>query len=221
MTKQGIDPGLAALLEQSPVAELDHAFIVDCLRDYKKPEMKLHQLVESGALVRIKKGLYIFGDRVSKWPCCLETLANKIYPLSYVSLEWALQHYRLIPERVVEITSITIKRSKVFQTPLGRFSYAHVPLEGFSEGMDWISFSEKQSALIATPERAIVDTLIVRRGRSTSVKRMREILFDDFRFETCDIGRLNLTHLMDIHNTRPHSASQHLIEIAKQEKESE
>ncbi len=38
--------------------------------------------------------------------------ANLLYGPSYVSLEYALHHYSLIPERTAEITSVTPGRSK-------------------------------------------------------------------------------------------------------------
>ncbi len=111
----GIDPGLALLLERAPGEIIDYGFVMDCLKGYKHERVKLHNLLRSGALIRVKKGIYIFGPKVARKPYAPETVANMLFGPSYVSLEWACQYYRLIPERVTTVTSVTTKRSKEFQ----------------------------------------------------------------------------------------------------------
>src|SRR3990167_5668562 len=118
----GIDAGLAILLSRAPHEELDYGFVMDCLSSYKNPRVKLNHLLKIEALIRVKKGIYIFGKRFARQPYSSEVLANMIYGPSYVSLEWACQYYRLIPEKVTTVTSITTRRSKQFQTPLGLFT---------------------------------------------------------------------------------------------------
>jgi hypothetical protein len=51
----------------------------------------------------------------------LPLIANHLYGPSYVSLDYALGHYGLIPEAVRQITSVTTRRGKTYDTPLGRF----------------------------------------------------------------------------------------------------
>ncbi len=133
MDSQGLDPALAVILDRAPSVEIDYRFVMDCLKAYKCPTMKLDHLIKIGALIRVKKGLFVLGERIAKKKYSLELLANKIYGPSYVSLEWALQYHGLIPERVVEITSVTTKRSKCFETPLGRFSYHRLTGPVYSE----------------------------------------------------------------------------------------
>ena len=75
------------------------------------------------ALIRIKRGVYIFAKHFARRPYSAEVLANMIYGPSYISLKWACQYHRLIPEKVTTITSVTTQRSRQFQTPLGLFNY--------------------------------------------------------------------------------------------------
>jgi len=114
----GIDPGLAVLREKSSGEELDYGFVMECLKGYKNPRVKLNHLLKIKALIRVKKGIYVFGSHFSRRPYSPEVLANIIYGPSYVSLEWACQYYRLIPEKVTTVTSITTQRSRKFQTPM-------------------------------------------------------------------------------------------------------
>ena len=110
---------------------------------------------------------------------------------SYVSLEWACQYYRLIPEKVTTVTSITTQRSRKFQTPLGFFTYDHLPMQVFPVGVALINFSDKQQALVATKEKALSDLLVIRRGCFSSKKNFKEILFEDLRIANC--GVINFT----------------------------
>lgn len=213
MGKFGIDPAIAVLLDKAPSEELDYGFVMDCLKSYKNPRVKLNNLLKINALIRVKKGIYIFGETFARRPYSSEVLANMIYGPSYVSLEWACQYYRLIPERVTTVTSVTLKRSEEFQTPLGSFTYDHLPKEAFAEGIVLVTFSDRQQALMATKEKALVDLLVIRRGCFTSKKHLRETLFDDLRVEEEDFIRLDVALLKSIYNARPHSATKFLINL--------
>jgi len=111
----------------------------------------VHRLKKQGHIQRVKRGLYKLTDeQISEL-----YLANKIYEPSYISLELALSYHRVIPETVYEITSITPKTTRRFET-LGKvFSYRRLKKAAFTGYM-----AAKQggmSYLIADPEKAFVD----------------------------------------------------------------
>lgn len=215
--KLGIDPGLAILLKKAPSEELEYGFVMDCLREYQNPRIKLHRLLKIGALIRVKKGIYVFGKTFRRHPYCSEVLANMIYGPSYVSLEWACQYWRLIPERVSTVTSVTTKRSKQFATPLGTFTYDHLPMAAYSPGFTYLRFSDRQHALVATKEKALIDLLVLRRGSIRSAKHLKETLFEDLRVEENDINSFDLNLIEEINAAYPHSATKHLIQFIKKE----
>ncbi len=208
----GIDSGLGVLLDKAPGEELDYGFVMECLKAYKNPRVKLNHLLKIEALVRVKKGIYIFGKNFARQPYSSEVLANMIYGPSYVSLEWACQYYRLIPEKVTTVTSVTTQRSRKFHTPLGLFTYDHLPMQVYPVGVTLINFSDKQQALIATKEKALSDLLVIRRGYFSSKKYFKEILFEDLRIEEEDLDSLNLELLKIIYQARPHTAIKYLIQ---------
>lgn len=85
-------------------------------------------------------------------------IAKEIYSPSYVSLEYALSIYGLIPERVVDVTSVTTKKPIEFKNKLGVFIYQHIKENCFT------GFIEKEDEnglvyFIATPEKAVADFL--------------------------------------------------------------
>jgi hypothetical protein len=211
----GIDTALANLLNKAPSEEIEYGFVMDCLKTYKNPRVKLHHLLKIKALIRVKKGIYIFGKNFSRKPYSTEVLANMMYGPSYVSLEWACQYYRLIPEKVTTVTSVTTQRSRQFQTPLGLFTFNHIPKQVFPIGVTLVTFSEKQKALMATKEKALCDLLVLRRGAISSMKHFNEIVFEDLRIEVDDLNSLDLELLQAIYHARPHSAIQYLIEWRK------
>lgn len=208
----GIDPGIAALLGKTTNEELDYGFVMDCLKNYSNPRVKLHHLLKIGALIRVKKGIYVFGTPFARRLYSPEVLANMIFGPSYVSLEWACQYYGLIPEKVTTVTSVTLLRSREYQTPLGLFTYNHIPRDAFPIGTTFVRISENQQALIASKEKALSDLLVVRRGSVSSKKQLREILFDDLRIEEEDVESLDLDLLKSIYQAHPHDAIKHLIQ---------
>ena len=84
---------------------LDYQTLIDVLKDLSSPRDKITDLLRQGVLVRVKKGLYVFGDKYRRYPYSKELLANLVYGPSYVSLDYALDYYGIIPERVEALRS--------------------------------------------------------------------------------------------------------------------
>lgn len=115
-----------------------------------------HRYTKRGFIVRVKRGLYAFADAL---PPELY-IANKLYEPSYISLELALSYYRIIPETVYGITSVTPKSTRRFET-LGKvFTYHTIKKMAFTgyklEKRGGFSF------IIAEPEKAFADALYLR-----------------------------------------------------------
>jgi predicted transcriptional regulator of viral defense system len=83
---------------------------------------------------------------------------NLIYGPSYFSMEYALSHYGLIPERVESVTSITAKQKKQFITPVGTFTYEHIPEKAYPVGII-LEKINGVNVLIASKEKALCDQL--------------------------------------------------------------
>lgn len=176
----------------------DYPFLMDCLSEYKSPRSKITHLLRSGEIIRIKKGLYVFGLKHRRSMLSLEILANQIYGPSYVSCEYALAFYGLIPEHVVEVTSVTTKRYKHYETPVGRFSYTPLPSLLFSAGFNLLEVVDHQSALIATPEKALADLLYIRKIKIKILSDLEALLFDDLRLDREAVKKFRVGVLSDI-----------------------
>ena len=179
--------------------EFDYQTLIDCLEGYSNPRAKITQLLRKGIIIRVKKGLYIFGEAYRRRPYSKELLANLIYGPSYISLEYALQYYGLIPERVEAVTSVTSGRSRNFSTPAGMFTYRQIPVYALSTGMDRVELKDGTAFLIATPEKALADKIISDRGATVRTqKKLLDYLENDLRIDMKNLLSLNTDVLDDI-----------------------
>lgn len=180
-------------LRQYASQPLPHQLLVSLFKEYQRPNDKIHSLMQEGVLQPIKKGLYTIGPALNagkKPPLFL--LANHILGPSYVSLETALSYHGLIPERVYEIASMTIKAPRKFKTPAGIFTYTRLMLPYYAFGIRSIKLSDDQYAMIASPEKALCDMIITTSGLLfRSKKSVKEFLLENMRMDEEKLKELN------------------------------
>ncbi|MDB5012065.1 MAG: hypothetical protein JWQ25_267 [Daejeonella sp.] len=171
---------------------LTHQLLLSLLKDYKRPNDKVHTMLNSGIIEAVKKGLYIAGPAVKGNKPVPFLLANHILGPSYVSMDIALSYHGLIPERVYEISSMTIKASRDFKTPIGFFSYTRLPLPYYSFGIQHAKFSDDQYAMVASPEKALFDKVVATAGLILrSKKSALNYLLEDLRIDEENLKQLD------------------------------
>ncbi|WP_349317142.1 hypothetical protein [Chitinophaga sp. MM2321] len=168
------------------------------LKDYKRPNDKIHALLDEGVLTSVKRGVYIVGPALqSKKPESF-LLANHILGPSYVSLDTALSYYGLIPERVFEISSMTTKAARKFTTPAGMFAYYRLSLPYYAFGIQRVKLSDDQYALVASPEKALCDKIVTTPGvKLRSRINVLNYLLEDLRMEEDSVKELNTNSIQD------------------------
>lgn len=120
-----------------------------------KAEYSLNRLVKEGLLARLKKGVYILKIN----PPSEEEIANVLYKPSYISFEYALAYYNIIPEMTYQITSATTKPTRLFDVGHIAFAYYTIKSEAYT-GYTMAQRGEKRF-YIAEPEKALVDYLYI------------------------------------------------------------
>jgi len=176
----------------------DYQTLMIALEGYAHPRDKVTDLIRKNNIIRIKKGLYIFGDDYRRYPFSRELLANLIYGPSCISLEYALHYHGLTPERVEALTSITTGRSRSFLTPVGLFKYRMIPLQAFQTGMMRIEQRNDQSFLIAEPDKALADKIVSDRGIEIKTqKAMYRYLVHDLRIDSGTLPEMNPERLAE------------------------
>lgn len=120
-----------------------------------------------GLFLRLKRGLYTLQDT----PPPEEEIANLLYRPSYVSFEYALAYYHLLPEMVYAVTSATTKPTRTFTVAGKPFSYLTIKKGAFA-GYAPLQ-RQGRTFLIAEPEKALVDYIyFVALGKKTSNERL-------------------------------------------------
>ena len=186
------------LRKSIPTEEFDYQSLLRALKGYERPRDKITALLRGGVIVRVKKGIYVFGQRYARRPFSREVLANMIYGPSYVSLEYALHYHGLIPERVEAVTSVSVGRNRRFTTPVGLFLYRTAPLKAYQVGIDQAEV-DGRTFLIATPEKALCDKIYNDRGTGIrSQTELREYLFASLRVDPESLKKLDADIVGDV-----------------------
>lgn len=179
-------------------APISRHLILELLSDFQRPNDKISELIKSKQLISLRRGLYIPGPKLDLPTPAPFLIANHLRGPSYVSLESALSYWNLIPERTYELCSITIKTSKSYKTPVGRFSYQQLHTPYYSYGIKSIAYSAKQTVLIASPEKALCDKVVLTaKIQLRSIKQTLDFLIEDLRMDVETLKTLD-TEIMEL-----------------------
>ena len=119
---------------------------------------KVRQLERDGLVIRLKRGLYVCSREATGVALSPELIANHLYAPSYVSMRAALSYYGLIPEAVYTMESMTVKHSRRFDTPIGRFAYTSMSREAFPIGVRVVD-EGGYAFVMASGEKALCDMI--------------------------------------------------------------
>ena len=117
----------------------------------------LSRWVKKGYLLKLRNNLYTFSE-LKNVNNIHFYIANRIYRPSYLSLHTALSFHGLIPESIVQTTSVSTMKTARFKNELGSFSYKKIKNELFF-GYTQLEFTKDKTFLIALPEKALLDLL--------------------------------------------------------------
>lgn len=175
----------------------DYQLLTHHLRSVKYPRAKIGRLLKSGEIIRVKKGLYVFGEMWRKGNISLEVAANLIYGPSCVSFEYALFRYGMIADRAVAVTSLTIGRAREFETPIGIFRYRSIDPKKFSVGIEYREIPGEGGFFIASREKALAD-IVSRIKTPLSLSDFRFYLIEEMRIDEESLRSLDKQKMKEI-----------------------
>jgi predicted transcriptional regulator of viral defense system len=135
--------------------------------DPKLIRIQLSRWVKAGKIYQLRRGIYSVSPPFQKRQPHPFLVANHLQKASYVSLQSALSFYGLIPDVVNITTSVSTGRPERLETPLGIYEFRHIKTE-LLFGYRMTEFGE-QSALVATPEKALLDLIYLQPGGDTMI----------------------------------------------------
>ncbi len=119
---------------------------------------QLARWVKAGKVIPLRRGLYVLAEPYAKQTPHPFILANEMRRASYVSMQSALAWYGCIPEYVPTVTSVTTERPEEIENVKGRFIFRHIKRD-LLWGMTREEVAPGQIALVASPEKALIDLL--------------------------------------------------------------
>ena len=157
------------------------------LIEYSNKNNKISRDIRDGKLFKIITGLYETDPNTPGY-----LLAGSIYGPSYISFEYALSYYGLIPERVTTVTCATCdkKKKKEYTTDFGTFTYRDVPVLAYPEEI-LLKEENNYSYQIASPEKALCDKLYTL-APLNNYANLEHMLFNDLRIDEEIFNNLNV-----------------------------
>ena len=162
---------------------------------YSNKNNKISRDIRDGKLFRIVTGLYETDPNTPGY-----LLATSIYGPSYISFEYALSHYGLIPEKVSTITCATFgkKKKKQYNTLFGTFTYKDVPSNAYPEEV-LLKSNGNYSYQIATREKALCDKLYTL-SPLNNYSNLETMLFHDLRIDEEEFNKLDTNKIEKLSN---------------------
>lgn len=149
--------------------------------------------VKNGYLVKLKRGWYVFSECLHDRDISL-MIANQITTPSYLSLHFALAYYGMIPETIVQMTSVTTQKTARYENTTGIYTYQTINPKLFF-GYHPIPITSKhihgRNYMIATPEKALLDLLYLHTEYQTEEDFLQLRLDEDYLQYELNQTRLN------------------------------
>lgn len=178
-------------MEQLRNIPVTGAALKSLFSNIKSGNQKVRFLERDKKIIRLKRGLYVCSPDATGVPLSTELIANHLYAPSYVSMSSALSYYGLIPEQVYVMQSMTLKHSRNFDTPLGRYEYTCISKATFSIGLSSV-IRGGYAFVIASPEKALCD--LVANSPGVNLRYLKDAavyLEEDIRMDLSDFKQMN------------------------------
>jgi predicted transcriptional regulator of viral defense system len=147
--------------------------------------LQLNRWTKTGRLYPLRRGLYAVAPPYQRTKPHPFVIANRLQRASYISMQSSLAFYNLIPDTVNVTMSVTAGRPERLKTPLGIYEFKHIKPDLF-RGYRMTDL-RSQHALVATPEKALLDLVYLQPDGET-----KEYL-QELRLQNLD--RLNLDEM--------------------------
>lgn len=163
------------LLAQFAERPLFHSSMLGVFPDAQSHiQVQLARWVKTGKLSQIRRGWYLIEKPFRAKDVPVPVIATTVVHPSYLSLEWALQYYDMIPESVPNPTCMTTDRAVQFTAQSRLFIYHHIQPALFVGYVE--EEYEGRKIMVASAEKALLDKLYLYLKRNGfSLEWLREL----------------------------------------------
>lgn len=168
---------LLKIVKDQPVIETH--MLLDRAADTAKLSVQLSRWTKTGRLIKIKKGMYLLSGTYRHKPVQFDYLSTLVYRPSYISLEYALADYGLIPEAVPNVTLVTTRRPIRMKVEGRVLIYRHVKRSLF---WGYEARGERNfEVFYAEPEKALLDYFWLTHGV------ISDVFLDEMRLQNVEV----------------------------------
>jgi hypothetical protein len=148
---------------------------------------RLSRMAGKSLLTRVTKGIWANASHPHFHPlACVPYLLGK--EQGYVSFLTALHLHGLISQIPKTIQIATTGRGRTLESPVGRYEFFQIKPEIMKQGAEW---SETHLPyLVATAEKALIDTLYLSTRKNRRFARLPEVEFTQTTFRKREFERL-------------------------------
>ena len=156
----------------------------------------VNRALQSNELIRLKRGMYILSPALSRIDISRLSIANRLVPESYITMESALGYFGWLQEEPVLVQScINHGRARTFVNTFGSFAYTRISVADHKFYMGVLRETLPNGyALIASPERAIYDLVYDRTLKWEGILGLCAAV----RMDVSYLSELNTDDLRDI-----------------------
>ena len=159
-------------------------------KNYSDVNGKIRREIKVGTYIPIIRGLYETDKTTPGY-----YLSSYICGPSYLSFDYALSYYGMIPERVTNYTLATYNKQKTkkYITPFGTYIYRDIPKSAYP--FDILAIEENNYVYhIASKEKALCDKLYSLKT-VTSIRQLQKMIFEDLRIYSDEFFSLDIDKL--------------------------
>ncbi|MAC56776.1 MAG: hypothetical protein CMH85_00520 [Novosphingobium sp.] len=165
----------------------------------------VNRALKDGSLLRVKRGIYVLGQRYRSASIHPFVLAQGLVPGSYISFESALAWHGWIPEAVFTTASVAPGRKTLhYETAdFGVFDFHPLAIADyhFLIAVDRVEMG-KHTAFVAQPLRALMDLVALRRESWKGL----DWLIHGLRIEERELGSLRRKDFNKLKSVYKHKA---------------
>lgn len=162
-------------------------------KDLGDPHGKIRRMCRDKELIKIVRGLYTDDVNASGY-----LFAQMICSPSYLSFDYALSYYNIIPERVYTYTSATFMKNKkkTFNNKFGQYDYRDVPKEVYTYEVKILD-SGDYTFKIASKEKALLDKMYDV-GIIKSLDEMEHLIINELRIDNSELKKMDLSVIREL-----------------------
>jgi predicted transcriptional regulator of viral defense system len=190
---ENISKNVEKIVKKMPFFRIENLLTIIDNKKYLR--ILLSRMSRKSEIIRVKKGIYVSAAYLNEIKIkgasndYSEYIGCQIYEPSYLSAEYILSGYGVLPESVYGFSLVSLKKTNSMKNDLGIFTYHHIKKELFTG----YEIKKTGGFLIrkASPAKALFDFLYFRKNIIVDFDNFNELRLNLGNLKNKDINEFN------------------------------